>query len=235
MYDGENLLDAAVEQLKIAANQLKQQHSAEARMWQKKAQELQGYVDSLTGQIQGLEKANQQIRIALDEKSAEVERLASLNANLTRALQDKDQSIRRYVSLNQSLKGLLNETHEDPTISAPVYDYAEPTSIKREPTPVKREPRAPSTQAPPFTGFTPPQPKPAVNESPQPTASKSSLFIRAAKQELTYSDFNQMISEINQYNRKQQTREDTIANVQRLLCPSHRLLFDQFLPMISGA
>jgi hypothetical protein len=253
MHDAEHLLDAALQQVQVAASQLKEQHSTEARMWQTRAQELESAYGRLQNQVHGLEKANQRLHIALDEKVSELENLQSMNANLTRALQEKEQAINRYTSLNQSLKGLLNHTQDDaPTESRrndysarqhPItdqsgYDYPTRVPLANDSARVP-ELRPQSAYSRQFTGAPPPRSpiraEPELHESPPRPSSKSSMFIRAAKQELTYSDFNQMISEINQYNRKQQSREATIENVKRLLCPSHRGLFDQFLPMISGA
>lgn len=227
---GEDLMNAAIEQLKIAANQMKQQHSSEAKMWQNTAHELQATVDQLQIQIRELTKANAQMKATLDEQTSELEQLRSVNESLTRTLQQKEQTIANFVALNQSLKGLIEQQETESTTS---------TYMAYE-TPVSKPAYQPTYQGKPH--IEPVQmsvrraaPTPTTTiESPKPAASRSSLFIRAAKQELTYSDFNQMITEINMYNRHQQTREDTIENVKKLLCPAHSGLFDQFLPMISG-
>lgn len=240
MQSAEELMDTALEQLQIAAAQMKQQHSMEAKMWQKTAQELQTVVNSLQIQLQESEKANAQLRLSVEEKSAEIEKLQAMNMTLTKTLQQKEQAIAGFVSFNQSLKGLI-EKQESPMSVAPVTPVvrAAPSfEYENYETPISKPLYSPSvqtampvrSQSKPRAVQTPTQPI----ESPKPTASKSSLFIKAAKQELTYSDFNQMINEINMYNRHHQTREDTIENVKKLLCPSHRGLFDQFLPMISG-
>jgi len=232
MYEPEQLLSSAIEQVQVAAAQIKQQYSMEAKMWQKKAQELQSVVDSLQAKLQDAQKENAQLRLALDEKSNESDRLRTMNASLTRTLQEKDQAIAKYVSLNQSLKGLLDEQPEPPPRPAPSQtsfqfsQYETPVSKPPYVKPQLSRPPPPSDQL----GTRSP-----VQESPSARpASQGSVFIRAAKSELTYSDFNQMISEINMYNKHQQSREETIANVKKLLCPAHRALFDQFLPMIGG-
>ena len=64
--------------------------------------------------------------------------------------------------------------------------------------------------------------------------SKSTQFIYAAKDELQQTQFEQMIGEINSYNHKEQTKEQVIANVQRILLPDHQGLWNMFLSMISG-
>lgn len=237
----EELMDTAIEQLQMAAAQMRQQHSMEAKMWQKTAQELQTVVNSLQIQLQESEKANAQLRLCVEEKSAEIEKLQAMNVTLTKTLQQKEQAIAGFVSFNQSLKGLI-EKQESPMIVPPQVTPVAPSfEYNNYETPTKPAIPSPAMpvsiskyrQPPVRTSAvleTPVQPV----ETPKPTASKSSLFIKAAKQELTYSDFNQMINEINMYNRHHQTREDTIENVKKLLCPSHRGLFDQFLPMISG-
>ena len=227
---GEDLMNAAIEQLKIAANQMKQQHSSEAKMWQNTAHELQSTVDQLQIQIRELTKANAQMKATLDEQTSELEQLRSVNESLTRTLQQKEQTIANFVALNQSLKGLIEQQETESTtstymayetpVSKPAYQSAYQPKPHIEPVQMSVRRTTPTANT--------------TIESPKPAASRSSLFIRAAKQELTYSDFNQMITEINMYNRHQQTREDTIENVKKLLCPAHSGLFDQFLPMISG-
>ena len=229
---GEELMNAAIEQLKIAASQLKQQHSAEAKMWQNTAHELQATVDQLQIQWREVTKANAQMKATLDEQTSEIEQLKSVNESLTRTLQQKEQTIANFVALHQSLKGLIDQQESESTAST-YMAYETPVSkpVYQQPYQPKVQPQPEAIQMPMRRAVTPAA-TPA--ESPKPAASRSSLFIRAAKKELTYSDFNQMITEINMYNRHQQSREDTIENVRKLLCPDHSGLFEQFLPMISG-
>jgi exonuclease VII large subunit len=229
MYDPEQLLESAIEQIHTATAQLKQKHSMETKMWQKKAQELQTVMESLQSELRAVQQANHQMKASLDEANAELERLRGINASLTRVVQEKDQTVARYQSLNRSLRGLLDEPPEE-SVRTPLSKFTPspfvaeahppPSAFKRPPVSAERfKPRSPPADAPP---------------SPSRGASQGSMFIKAAKEELTYSDFNQMIAEINLYNTHQQSREDTIANVKRLLCPTHRGLFEQFLPMIGG-
>jgi hypothetical protein len=174
------------------------------------------------------------MKAALDEKNAEVQKLRTINASLTQSLQEKEQSIAKYVSLNQSLRGLLGDQPEEPvrgSVPAPRFDLPE------YPTPSPKAVYGADTRfktAPVRVSGVSEAVKPTPPRTDRPQASQGSLFIRAAKEELTYTEFNQMISEINRYNKQQQTREETIANVRQLLCPNHRTLFEQFLPMIGG-
>jgi hypothetical protein len=223
MFDPESLLASALEQVQIAAAKIKQQHSTEAKIWQSQAQDLQATVDSLQAQLRDAQKSNAQVRASLDDKAAEVEKLRTINATLTQALHEKEQAIAKYVALNQSLRGLLGEYSEEPRPSRLNF------SGYQSPAPKSPFGPEPKRAAPP-----PEPPKPRSPPAERPQGSQGSLFIRTAKEELTYSDFNQMIAEINQYNKHQQTREETIAHVQGLLCPAHRSLFEQFLPMIGG-
>jgi uncharacterized protein YhaN len=224
MCDAEQLLAPAVEQIEVAASQLKQKHAMEAKMWHRKAQELQADVKSLQSQLHEAQKENAELRLALDEKTNEIERFRTMNSSLTRSLQEKEQEIAKYVSLSQSLKGLLDGQPEAPPMPTSESSQYETPVRKRATERTKFQSfRAPSTDERP----------PSLSPSTRAT-SQGSIFIKAAKSELTFSDFNQMISEINMYNKHQQTREETIANVKRLLCPAHRALFEQFLPMIGG-
>jgi Rad3-related DNA helicase len=206
MMNPEELLASAIEQVQVAANQLKQQHSMESKMWQRKAHELQSVVESLQAQLRDAQNENAQLHLAVDERTKEADHLRTMNDSLTQSLQEQEQIVARYVSLNQSLKSLLEDQPDVAT--RPQHEAAFVTS------------RSQIQRAPP----SPPESKPT----------QGSVFIRAAKSELTYSDFNQMISEINLYNKHQQSREETITNVKKLLCPAHSTLFDQFLPMIAG-
>jgi hypothetical protein len=227
MFDPDELLISAIEQIKTATTQLKQKHSLETKVWQKKSQELQTIVDSLQSELRVTQQANFEMKTSLNEANAELEKLRGMNSSLTRSLQEKDQALARYVSLNRSLRGLLDEPPDEPIrtplstfTSAPVVSDSQ-RSYKRSTVSTERfKPRSQPTNEP--------QP------SPSRGASQGSVFIKAAKEELSYSDFNQMIAEINLYNKHQQSREETIANVKRLLCPTHRGLFEQFLPMIGG-
>jgi Rad3-related DNA helicase len=230
--DPEELLASAIEQLQVAAKQMKQQHSMEAKMWQKKAQELQSVVESLQSQLRDAQKENTQLRLAFDETTKEAEHLRTMNDSLARSLQEKEQVIAKFVSLNQSLKGLLDDQPQTATRlqSTSTFD------VPQHEAPVSRLSFAKEDSRSRFQPHrTPPSQPPLTPESQRAKpASQGSMFIRAAKSELTYSDFNQMISEINMYNKHEQSREETIANVRKLLCPAHRTLFEQFLPMIGG-
>jgi myosin heavy subunit len=222
MSDPEELIAAAIEQIQKAASQLKQKQSIEAKMWQKKAQELESVVDSLQSELRAVQQANAQMRASLEDANSELENLRSVNASLTRSLQEKEQTVSRYVSLNRSLRGLLDEPPEE-TLRLPLT-RSTPSSFMNEPTPTYKRPSQSVERVKSV--------EPAA--SPPRGPSQGSVFLKAAKDELTYSDFNQMIGEINLYNKHQQSREETIANVKGLLCPMHKRLFEQFLPMIGG-
>jgi small-conductance mechanosensitive channel len=229
MHEADHVLGSAVEQLQSAVSQARQQDALEARMWQKEAQELQSMVESLEARLEEARKAHSQLQTSLGEKSAELNELMAVNANLTRACQQKDQSISKFMSLNQSLKGLLeaepvSSTSFEPECEAPTAPTPPQTFHVQQSSPGFSEP--PSYSARNFQTPTPPV--------MSPPASKSAGFIRTAKERLTYTTFNQMIAEINAYNRHSQTKETTIRNVRALLT-GHTDLFEQFLGMIGGA
>lgn len=244
----EDELTIAIEQLKKAAENTKQRYWLEAKEWQKRTEELQSTLSTLQMQLQDVESQNQRLRAEFAEKSSECDKLQAMNSNLQRTLSQKDAEIEKFVNLNRTLKSFFDQNDLPSAPPQPSYSKYEST-IPAQPTYTAPPQPAPKPQqydqytsrmqsTPSPTSYLPSttrtQQSPVSPPQQQPTASKSSLFIRAAKQELTYSDFNQMISEINMYNRHQQTREVTISNVKKLLCPAHRELFDQFLPMISG-
>ncbi|OHT14302.1 hypothetical protein TRFO_15325 [Tritrichomonas foetus] len=258
--DAEEELQASIDQVQRAAEQLKQQRSMEAKFWQKRIQELTESNDLLTNQVADLQAENRQLKADIQAQAAEIESLRALRTSLTRTLQSKEQEISRYISFNQNLKGLIDQQ----PLEQPIYTSADASFTTQQNSNLHNNnsfdtPKYTTTTtaaarmygSPPKVGAvsaagyrTSPISNLSSNSNSKPTsptinttttsASKSSLFIQAAKEELTYSDFNQMINEIKLYNRHNQTREKTIENVRQLLCPAHRGLFDQFLPMISG-
>ena len=241
--EAEDELTSAIDHIQRAAEQLKQQRSMEAKFWQKRIQELSEQNEMMQNQIADLQAENRQLKADLQSQSAEIESLRALQQSLTRTLQSKEQEITRYINFNQNLKGLIEQQPMDlpmqmPSsidhsyLNSPSFDtpkYGTTTSNNNSPT---RNYQSPAYRSNVRTNISP---NPSA-QSPNSTTSvsKSTQFIQAAKEELTYSDFNQMINEIKLYNRHNQTREKTIDNVRQLLCPAHRGLFDQFLPMISG-
>ncbi|KAK8834032.1 hypothetical protein M9Y10_021256 [Tritrichomonas musculus] len=259
--DAEDELSAAIDQVQRAATMVKQQRSIEAKMWQKRIQELSEENDLLQNQLADLQNENRQMKADLQSQSAEIESLRALNASLTRTLQSRDQDIQRFVSFNQNLKGLIDQQPIDstPPLSTKVdinYSSLNNSSYQQQQqnsasfsaySPNKTQkysfnsPIKPSTTANQYSSnnynYNNYSPSSSMRNNPSSTSSsssKSSQFIKAAKEELTYSDFNQMINEIKLYNKHSQTRDETIKHVERLLCPTHRSLYEQFLPMISG-
>jgi chromosome segregation ATPase len=235
MLEADEALLAAVEELQRTANQVRQQHLLESKTWRSAAQELQGTVDSLHVQLRDTQELNSQLQASLDAKTAELERAQQIIASLKATCQQKDQTIAKFVSLNQSLRGLLDQqqpeeapktmtydTHElevQPAKSAP-YNFTQQSKLA-----FSSDNSISSVQAEPV--------KPTPPPSSQ-SGSKSSSFIRRAKEEMTYSDFNQMIAELNLYNKHNQTRDETISKVKRLLCPTHQHLYNDFLFMIGA-
>lgn len=253
--DAEDELSAAIEQVQRAASMVKQQRSIEAKMWQKRIQELSEENDLLQNQLADLQNENRQMKADLQSQTAEIESLRALNASLTRTLQSRDQEIQRFVSFNQNLKGLIDQQPVDsgiPLSSKPMdTNYSSINNSYQQPasssftsySPNKTQKYSFSSPNKSTTASTTNQYSNNYNynysssspiRSNATSSSKSSMFIKAAKEELTYSDFNQMINEIKLYNKHSQTREETIKHVERLLCPTHRSLYEQFLPMISG-
>ncbi|KAH0788164.1 hypothetical protein GPJ56_007995 [Histomonas meleagridis] len=221
----EEELNSALIQLQKAVKSFKQQQSASSRMWQNRVTELEALNQDLQERIKQLEKQNTQLQIAYEDANAEAVRLRTINSSISRTLQQKDQEISRFISLNQSLKGLLDQ--QDAISSSQPEPEPQYESF------IKLEPKQSISKQSFSTPHSPSTKRTKPSQTPTTGTSKSSLFIKTAKQELTYSDFNQMISEINLYNRHQQSREDTIKNVQNLLCPEHQELFELFLPIIS--
>ena len=102
-------------------------------------------------------------------------------------------------------------------ISSPQYEFLTPTPANRA-TPYSKPYDIPESSK-----------TPVLNENGKPTTQQ---LIRIAKQELTATQFNEMIQLINMYNKGQQTKEETRKNIQRIMLPSHRSLYDLFLMAI---
>ena len=239
--DGDIQLQAAIEQLQNAFEYSKKQRNDEVKIWQKKAEDLENQISFMEQKIQKIEDDKNKAESELGQVLAQNENLKAQNASLMQALQEKEEQINRFLNLNQSLKSLIEQTTYIPqeTMKVPVTQYqTEQTTytMKQAPNPiVAAAPK--NAHAEPISPIQKPVQRSTTvtsTTSSRRTASKSSLFIKAAKEELSPSDFSHMISEINMYNRKSQSREETIANVKRLFGAAHRGLFDQFLPMVSG-
>ena len=255
--DAEDELSAAIDQVQRAASMVKQQRSIEAKMWQKRIQELSEENDLLQNQLADVQNENRQMKADLQSQTAEIESLRALNASLTRTLQSRDQEIQRFVSFNQNLKGLIDQqpVESSPSLSAKPMDtnyssmnnsyqqqqasssFASYSPNKTQKysynSPIKSTTTATNQFSTNNYNYNYSSSSP-IRSNAAASSSKSSLFIKAAKEELTYSDFNKMINEIKLYNNHSQTREKTINHVERILCPAHRSLYEQFLPMIGG-
>lgn len=261
--DPDEQLDTAVSALQVAIESVKQSRSQDAKVWRKKTADLQNQVQTLQTQLTESVNLNARLQNELQSVSTECERLRSVNQSLVKTLQEKEIDISRFNALNESLRSLLDGTNPvpKPTYASPVggmsgigqmpYQNASyDDHISRhvyEPT-HDFQYKNQQYQQPQYQGYaySPPQmPSPtpkkyqSAQEQPQKetkksSKGKSSLFLQLAKEELTYSAFNNLINEINKYNKQKQNKQTTINNVQAILCPNHKALFDQFLPMISG-
>ncbi|KAH0793755.1 hypothetical protein GPJ56_002307 [Histomonas meleagridis] len=224
----EDELNLGIEQIKRAVKSLKQQNSTEQRLYHQQISELNRVNQENQARIEQLENENMQLRAAYNDAIAEAERLKSINASLARSLQQKEQEISRFVSLSQSLKGLLDQHDTSASTSSEIFSTDNNISFQSTSKPTL-DIKPPKKQIRQYS----PLPTQKIGNT-SPTASRSSMFIKSAKNELTYSEFNQMMQEINSYNKNQQTRDKTIENVRNLLSPEHNDLFSQFLLMISG-
>lgn len=207
-------------------------------------------------EIDKLKSVNNTLSKALQEKDAELSKFLSLNQSLKNLLdQTGDQTSLNLsshipqsntnASQNQYMNSFSpnqissNDTTQfvttQNTLNSKVHNFS---SINSGPTSHSsfeaRTPVIPSQyvisntyQSPYFKSST----TPTIGER---TKSKTQLFIQNARKELTATEFNEMISLINMYNKHQQTKDETLSNIQRILLPSHHNLYDQFVPMLTG-
>lgn len=240
MSEGDQHIQTAIQQLQQAFDYARQQRSEEIKSWQKRVEEMEKQLSFMQQNLQKTEEAKMKAEAELANALSTNEGLKAQNQALMQALQDKEDEINRFYSLNQSLRNLIDQTpymkpdtaRPAPFNFAPIPDTTK--SIPQNTSPQKITQKAPQQQQhPPSIQTISPISKQPVKSTTR-TASKSSQFIKAAKEELSPAEFNHMISEINLYNKRNQTREETIANVKRLLGTAHSNLFDQFLPMVSG-
>jgi len=220
-------MEYSFQQMNLAFENLKAQKLNESRIWQKRSQDLQTQVDSLRNQLQEALSSNDKMRNELNEAISECEAVKSQNSMLSRTLMEKEREISNFLALNQSLKQLLeqptNRTYTSPSIQKEEIRVNAPSLNEVSPPTKQSKLHSVSNTS-----------QQSAQSTTAPSLSKSSQFIRTAKEELTYSDFNQMISEINKFNRRTQTREETFANVKAILLPSHKALHDQFISVLSG-
>lgn len=254
-FESDQQLQNGIELIKHAYESVRQQKLNDTQLWQKKAQELEVQNQNIQARAQHAEEQLEQTRQQLSDVLNENGQLRAQIESLKRSLQDKISELSKFHIFNQSLKTLMDQTpaHSPLPTSLDIpssYDSYANMTKQSVYAPRSYDSSAVAAEQPPYYDVkkpifsqrmgSPRSPTPA-NSSPSQqqarqtrSSAKSFIFIKAAKDELGYGDFNQMISEINMYNKKTQTREETIANVKKLLCPAHKNLYDQFYQMISG-
>ena len=260
--DGDFQLQTAIQHLQQVFEESKKQRNEQIKIWQDRVENLEQQLAMAHSSMQQLETDKAKVEADLNNYIAQNESLKSQNQALIQALQEKDEQLNRFVALNQNLKNLIDQTTYTPIeTKLPISQFnadtfsAKPLStttsnytstmktvqqsqnimVQQSQQSKYAQPDQISPIAKTSAALASNRAVPSNNPPPtRRTASKSSLFIKAAKEELSPSDFDHMISEINMYNKKSQSREETIANVKRLLGSAHRALFDQFLPMVSG-
>lgn len=242
-------LNSAVDQFKHIISSIQMKYINEIKTFQQQVQELQTRNEIIQKQLNESEIKYQQLQTKFELLSQDADQLRSQNSQLQASLSNQDQELNHYQSILQSLKVVLNGSEPILNPSIPIFQSPKSNSIYPQypsqnisPIPNQTSPSSASRikKSPPNVhSFSTPQSmnSPSSNGSNQTfrsPQSKSSQFIYAAKDELPESQFEQMIAEINMYNRKQQTRDQTISNVKSILLPSHEGLWNMFLPMISG-
>ena len=241
--DSDYQVQAAIQHLQQVFDESKKQRNEQLKIWQDRVESLEQQLAMAQSNIQKLEADKAKVEADLNSAIVQNENLKSQNQALMQALQEKEEHLNRFVNLNQNLKNLIDQTTYTPTEMKLPQFTSDALTTKQSSYSVqtKATTTAINTTTQQSRQYTQQEPMSPIKPTPKPqptssrrTASKSSLFIKAAKEELSPSDFNHMISEINLYNKKSQSREETIANVKRLLGSAHRSLFDQFLPMVSG-
>ena len=260
--DGDYQVQAAIQHLQQVFEESKKQRNDQIKILQDRVENLEQQLAMAHNSMQQLETDKAKVEADLNNCIAQNESLKSQNQALIQALQEKDEQLNRFVALNQNLKNLIDQTQYTPIeTKIPISQYntdAFSSATKQHTTNTttaisnfssalkttqqtqnrynQQEISPIAKTSTTLTGTRPiQQTTTTTTTTTRRTASKSSLFIKAAKEELSPNDFNHMISEINMYNKKSQSREETIANVKRLLGSAHRALFEQFLPMVSGA
>ena len=249
--DADFQMQNAIQHLQHIFEESKKQKNDQIKVWQDRVEALEQQLAMMQTNMQKLETEKVRIETDYNNATIQIESLKSQNQVLMQALQEKDEQLNKFVSLNQNLKDLIDQTSYIPTeTKIPNFSF-NPENFTSKPNSYNPPTKTNTTQtiSSMVSQQIPSKPynredystfqKTSTRQSTSAptarrTASKSSLFIKAAKEELSSSDFNHMISEINLYNKKSQSREETIANVKRLLGSAHRGLFEQFLPMVSG-
>lgn len=216
--DSNQQLDAAVSNLQVAIENAKQQRANEVKIWQKRTLELQNQVTSLQSQLSEAVNINAQLQSDMNDLSNECEKLRKLNTSLSRQLKEKEQEIAKYNQLNQSLRSILDGNPSLPPQNPTIPSYMPTIS------PAFDEPDnfIPKTEL----KYSPKLQKP-VSPKKAPK-SKSGQLLQKAKEELTYSDFNQLIQEIQRHNNSNSSNIETLAKIQKILGPKHANLYDEF-------
>ncbi|EAX98537.1 hypothetical protein TVAG_281350 [Trichomonas vaginalis G3] len=219
--DPNDQLDAAVSGLQIAIENVKQQRAKEAKIWQKRALDLQNQVTSLQSQLSEAVNINVQLQSDMNDLTNECEKLRKLNASLSKQLKEKELEISKYNQLNQSLRTLL-DGNTTPTQFQPPQISNSPPSFDE---PIHTSPK---TIHSPHTSKIP---KPTTQKR---SSGKSGQLLQKAKEQLTYSDFNFLIQEIQRHNNNpNSTNAETLKKIKHILGPQHTNLYDEFAAIMS--
>ena len=216
-------LEYLIQQFQGTIDNLKLQRNSEVKMWQKKYQEMQNQISNVNQQLENTILENQKLKNEMSLIINDFEKIKSQNITLNSVLKEKEKEITNFYNLNQSLKQLLDQSTTNVSKTSKInyedFEYTNKEYIS------EYSPKNKNLKTESVTSNGIPQ---------QGSHSKSSIFIKTAKEELTYTDFNQMIAEINKYNKKIQTRDETNSNVKSILYPSHKNLYNQFIDLLSG-
>ncbi|EAY09334.1 hypothetical protein TVAG_395060 [Trichomonas vaginalis G3] len=225
--DSNEQLDAAVNALQIAIENSKQQRSKEVKLWQKRTLELQNQVTSLQSQLSEAVNINTQLQSDMNEISNECEKLRKINNQLAKQLKEKEQEIAKYNQLNQSLRTILDGG----------------AGVATNPVSITQLPTNKSTIQPLYEDLSPPpqNPKispisPKLHKSTTPkraSTSKSGQLLQKAKEQLTYSDFNLLIQEIQRHNNSNCSNAETLKNIKQILGPQNENLYKEFASIMS--
>lgn len=225
--EADDQLSQALEQVRAAATLLRQQQQAELNVWRKRVQDLQTENEALKSALAANQRQNDELRAAAIEADRRCNQLQLVNSNLNKAIQEKDEELSHYSSISQSLRALLDK---EPVRTQKETYSTIPETVYRSPQIYDAPTIHPQTPAP-----TPTSPVEVIRTPKRThTGSRSGAFITTAKEQLPYQEYTKMLNEINKYNRKQQSREETIANVQKILQPAYGELQEQFMLMMGG-
>lgn len=219
-----------IEEIQKATSQLQKRTMEETSSWKEKVRILEDKVKSLQEALNDKESQNKQLRDENKQLQATIQSLETEQEKLLNELDDKNQTLTHYQDINLAVRAALEGRSPPGSPTSTQVSRYEPNSSRISPKKMdSKSPARKRVQVQENSSKSDSQFSETSNES----VSESTRFIQKASDELDPDTFSEMIEQIDKYNKKEQTRYQTVSAIQSLICPEHQSLFYEFRSLIA--